>query len=1124
MTARKLPNDALGEAIASLEAQRPVLGSAIVDAALAPLLAQQHASHHTAPPRRRQVSVLFLDVVGSTALSQTIDPEDLLDIMDSALQSFSARVAERGGKVLQYAGDSLLAAFGAETAREDDAERAVLAGLDLLAETRLQAARIERTHRQGGFQVRVGVHTGHVLLGGGVDDDGTIRGFTVNIAARLEQTAPPGSLRISQETWRHVRGVFDFEAQPPLQVKGQDEPLRTWLVLRAKPRAFRVATRGIEGSETPLVGRNAELAQLVAAFDGLVQTRNLHAVTLLAEAGLGKSRLIQELQHHLEGRPEPAWLLLGRALPSGTLQPYGLLRDVLAWRLQIADGDSAEVARRRLVDGLAPYLGEHAELQAELLGQLVGMDFSSSPRVAGVLKEPRQLRDRALAAFDRYVQALCEQEGAPVVVMLLDDLQWADDVSLDWLARLLASPQLPMLLVMAGRPELLERRPAWSAGGTAHATTRLSTLGASERQALTTALLHRLPAASPALCALIEKQAEGNPFYAEELVKMLIDDGVILVEGERWRVLDERLSAARIPGTLTGVLQARLDALSAAERRAVQLASVVGPVFWDDALHSLDPSAPSMLRALEQKEMVQAHVQSAFAGTREEAFQHHLLHQVTYDTVLKSDRREAHARTAAWLAARVGDREAEYLAVTAEHYERAGDQVRALDWYERAAAAAEARYANEAAWTYLQRMLAMPELGDSQRRWKAASKQVAVADLIADRVRHRAAIDEEARIADALDDDAMRASVAVSRALLADRLGDRAEAAVHAQRGAELAARSDAAVAGTLAHAELSWLARERGDIALAHHHIALALPLAAQAAREMKSPNDDIYESLLRLVAAQLHASEHDFDRHLQLAEEARVLAEQRGQRRALCSSHESLALWALNVLDTERAARHLDETEAVAREIGQALILASVPLLRARLALIVGDDAATMALALEAEAQQRRIGGRAMLGECLMQRADLLARMGDSAAARELLREAIEIYTGLGDDAEIRACRLRTADVWRGEGRLDQAQALVEAELPFLGEVGALATAQAPLAARMAGWRVLAAAGDARAPRQLELAMSELQQRVAKVGDPEVRRRMLEGLPLHREITAEWQARGSSPPTGMIKARGCR
>ena len=967
-----------------------------------------------------------------------------------------------------------------------------------------------------------------MLLGGGVDHEGTIRGFTVNIAARLEQTAPPGSLRISQETWRHVRGVFDFEAQPPLQVKGQDEPLRTWLVLRAKPRAFRVATRGIEGAETPLVARDAELAQLVDAFEATLHTRSLRSVTLLAEAGLGKSRLIQELQQRLEGYAQPCWLLLGRALPSGTLQPYGLLRDVLAWRLQIADSDSAEVARRRLVDGLAPYLGEQGEVQAELLGQLVGMDFSASPRVADMLKEPRLLRDRALAAFDRYVQALCDEAAWPVVVMLLDDVHWADDASLDWLAQLMTRTHLPMLLVMCGRPELLERRPAWGEGANSHATTRLSALGPGQREALTSAVLHRLPEASPALRALVEKQAEGNPFYAEELVKMLIDDGVIVVEGEQWRVLDERLSVARIPGTLTGVLQARLDALSAAERRAVQLASVVGPVFWDDALHTLDPDAPAMLPALEQKAMVQARVESAFAGTREEAFQHHLLHQVTYDTVLKSDRREAHARTAAWLAARVGDREAEYLAVTAEHYERAGDLVRALDWYERASAAAEARYANEAAWTYLQRMLAMPELGDSLRRWKAARTQVAVADLIADRVRHRAAADEATRLADALDDDALRASAAMNQALLADRLGDPASASSHAQRAAALAERSDAAAPGALAHAELSWLAREGGDIALAHHHMALALPLATRAAQQMKWPNDDIYEIMFRLVAGQLHSSEHDFDRHGQLAEEARALAEQRGQRRLLCSSHESLALWALNVLDTDRAARHINDLESVAHDIGQALLLAEVPLLRARLALLVGDDARAMAMTQEAETLQRRIGGHAaMLGECLMLRAGVLARAGDPAAARELLRQAIEIYTHMGDDNETRACRLMTADVWRGEGRLDQALALVEAELPFLDAIGALDTIQPPhrqAAARMAAWRVLAAAGDARAHRQLELAMAELERYVAKVADPAVRQRILEGPPLHREITAEWHAHLGSAPAAITAASSCK
>ncbi len=1104
------PTEALARAIAALEGQRAVLGSAVVDAALAPLLDQQRA-HLGAAPRRRLVSVLFLDVVGSTALSQTVDPEDVLDIMDSALQSFSARVVQCGGKVLQYAGDSLLAAFGAEQAREDDAESAVRAGLELLAEARVQAERVEREHGQGGFAVRVGVHTGHVLLGGGVDEEGTIRGFTVNIAARLEQAAPPGTLRISQETWRHVRGVFDVAAQPPLQVKGQDEPLRTWLVLRAKPRAFRVATRGIEGAETPLVGRDGELAQLLAAFAGTVQTRSLHAVTLLAEAGLGKSRLMQEFQHRLETDPHPCWLLLGRSQPSGTLQPYGLLRDVLAWRLQIADSDSAEVARQRLVEGLAPHFAEDGELQAELLGQLIGMDFSASPRLAGVLKEPRLLRDRALAAFDAWLQGLCLAEGAPVVVMLLDDLQWADDASLDWLAHLLATPALPLALVMAARPALLERRPGWGGGAAQHPTTTLAALDTGQRQALTTALLHRLPEVSPGLRALIEKQAEGNPFYAEELVKMLIDDGVILVEGETWRVLADRLNAARIPGTLTGVLQARLDALTAPERRAIQLASIVGPVFWDDALRALDAQGPAMLPTLQGKAMVQARVESAFEGTREQGFQHHLLHQVTYDTVLKADRRAAHAGTAAWLAARVGDRQAEYLAVTAEHYERAGDQARALDWYERAALAATERFANEAAWTYLQRMLAMPALSDSLRRWKAAKRQVYVADLLADRARHRSAVDEGARLAEVLDDDALRASAAVGQALLADRVGDRAGALAFAQRAAVLAERSGAAGVAATAHAEMSWLARERGDLALAHHHIDIALPFASRAAEQMTEANDNIHEISLRIIASLLHSTEHDFDRALILLEEARTLAEQRNLRRSLCSCHDGIAYWALETLDTERAEEHIEAMGSLARDIGQAMIVASTPYFRARLAAIRGEHERALALTHEAAAACSRIGSHNTHAETLTLRAELLSARGDPAGCRLALQQAIEIFAALGADADLCACRLMLADAWREDGALAEALALVEAEMPRVGEVGALDTTRSPLAARMAAWRVLSAAGDARAAAQLELAMTELQRRVAKVADPAMRRRMLEGLPLHREIAAAWQARAA-------------
>jgi hypothetical protein len=438
-------------------------------------------------------------------------------------------------------------------------------------------------------------------------------------------------------------------------------------------------------------------------------------------------------------------------------------------------------------------------------------------------------------------------------------------------------------------------------------------------------VLHRLPEASPALRALIEKQAEGNPFYAEELVKMLIDDGVILVEGERWRVLDERLSVARIPGTLTGVLQARLDALSAAERRAVQLASVIGPVFWDDALHSLDPKrAVDAARARAEGDGAGADG-SAFAGTREAGVPAPppAPGDLRHGAQVRSSRGACpHRRVAGGAGRRPRGR------IPGGHgraLRARRRRVRALDWYERAAARRRRAYANEAAWTYLQRMLAMPELGDSRRRWKAAGTQVAVADLIADRVRHRAAVDEEARIAErstttrcALGGDvpgAARRSPGRPR-----RSGQSRAAGRRAGRASNAAAAGAlrpcrAVVAGT----------RARRYRAGASPHGA-RLPLATQAAQQMKWPNDDIYESLLRLVAGSLHSAEST-----SIATAARRGSALRSPSTgpappALLEPRVARALGA-DVLDTERAARHLEDAEAVAREIGQTLIIATLP-----------------------------------------------------------------------------------------------------------------------------------------------------------------------------------------------------
>ncbi len=557
------PDATVRAAIVAIDGQRALLGDAVVDAAL-DALRMRLAPARAAAPQRRHVSVLFLDVAGSTALSQKLDPEDIQAVLDGLLVACTDLVKQHGGKVLQYAGDSLLAVFGAYGERDDDAERAVHAGLALVDEGAARAVDVLQIHGHMGVHVRVGIHTGPVLLGGGLADANSIRGHTVHVAARMEQTAPKGRLRISHETWLRVRGVFDVQAQPPLAIKGQDAPVQTYLVVGAKPPALRVPARGISGAETALVGRDAELDQLVQAFERAAEHGGVHATLLLADAGLGKSRLLHELRHRLDAHPRSSWLLLGRARPDTAARPGGLLREILAWRLQIADDDSAETVWHKLLDGLGPLFECDSELQAALLGYLVGLELPlpAPGALAELAADPEALRQRALAAFKDYLRALSALDGAPLV-MLLDDLHFADEASLAWLQALLHDNHdgdLSLALVMAARPDLLQRHPDWrtdwrtdwrsawrSDAGSTALQIELAPLPDSERRVLARALLRQLAEPPASLLTLIEREAAGNPQRAEALVQRLIDDGAIRVELDAWQVVPERLGATLAP-------------------------------------------------------------------------------------------------------------------------------------------------------------------------------------------------------------------------------------------------------------------------------------------------------------------------------------------------------------------------------------------------------------------------------------------------------------------------------------------------------------------------------------------------------------------------------------------------
>jgi ABC-type oligopeptide transport system substrate-binding subunit/class 3 adenylate cyclase len=700
-------------------------------------------------PERRTVTILFSDVKGSTAMAENLDPEEVLEIMNGAFEVLIEPVYRHEGTLARLMGDAVLAFFGAPLAHEDDPERALRAALEILAGAQQYAERLEQERGLSGFNVRVGVHTGLVVVGEVGTDlrvEYTAMGDAVNLAARMEQAAPPGGLLISHDTYRLVRGVFDVLAQPPLLVKGRSEPVQTYLVQRAKERAFRKPPRGVEGVETRMVGREAELKHLQEAFHAIIEDGELQVVTVSGDAGVGKSRLLYEFDLWAELVPQPFYYFKGRAGQEMLNQPYGLLRDLVSFRFQIPDSDPPAVVRDKLEEGVAEGLGppsgwgagaaEESRRSAHLVGHLLGFALGDSPHLAGLVEDAQQLRDEALAALAGYFRGLA---GQAAVLVLLEDLHWADDSSLDALNHLaLALASQPVLIVAAARPALFERRPHWGEGQPFHSRLALGPLSRWDSRRLVDEVLQKVDQVPAGLRELLVGGAEGNPFFLEELVRMLVEDGVVVTGEEEWRLAPERLAEIRVPPTLTGVLQARLDRLPPEERAVLQQASVVGRLFWDRAVARLhappgegdkaggeDQAAGvgGHLTALRGREMIYQRETSAFAGAQEYIFQHTLLREITYEGVLKRLRRAYHGLVADWLLEEAGERAGEYVGLIAEHLALAGRSEEAVEYLLQAGDRARGLYAQQEAIRAYERALALlKERGDDDRAARTLMK------------------------------------------------------------------------------------------------------------------------------------------------------------------------------------------------------------------------------------------------------------------------------------------------------------------------------------------------------------------------------------------------------------------
>jgi serine/threonine protein kinase/tetratricopeptide (TPR) repeat protein len=654
----------------------------------------------TPTEQQRQMTTLYVDVTELAGALYELgqDAETVRARMEKLWTRFDEIAREEGGVIQSRTDDVGLALWGRARIREDDPERAIRAALRMQNATKQEALAIWgrdwSATEDNPLPFQAGITTGPVLLERSGDSGiYTASGATITLAGRIKEAAPPGMILVAHDTFSQVMGVFTSRPHEAVRIRGRREPIDVYLIMAVKPRAFRLKARGIEGVETKMIGREIELRLLQEAFTLTMEDGETQVVTVVGEAGVGKSRLLFEFAAWSDLNEQTFWQFEARATQPSMLQPYSLTRDLFSFRFQILDSDPLEVVHEKFLRGAAVFLGAGNDEKAELIGQLVGFDFSTYPVVAEALKDADGFRRRALEHLGEFFTAASKKNP---VVMHVEDIHWADDRSLDLLNNLVReNEKLPLFVMCMARPSLYERRPQWGEGQRFHERIQLEPLSQLSSRRLVRELLKKMPEVPTALRDLIVDRADGNPFYIEELIKTLIDDGVIVKGDDKWSVDQSRLSNVRIPTTLTGVLQSRLDGLPLPLQQLLQRVSVAGRTFWDELAVALSKEAGltaddvhGMLEELRQREMILRREESGFAGTVEYVFRHAILRDVTYETIVPRQRRALHKQVGDWLLSMGGERAGELTLLVAEHYERAGEP---------ALAAEQLRVAGEAA-------------------------------------------------------------------------------------------------------------------------------------------------------------------------------------------------------------------------------------------------------------------------------------------------------------------------------------------------------------------------------------------------------------------------------------------
>jgi class 3 adenylate cyclase len=662
---------------------------------------------------RKVVSVLFVDLVGFTARSDRADPEDVRTTLRLYHEVLKREIERFGGTVEKFIGDAVMAVFGAPVAHEDDAERAVRAAL------RIAEAIDELNEERSGLDlaIRAAVNTGEAVVALGARPEageGFVTGDVVNVASRLQGVAPVGGVVVGELTHRATAGPIEYVALEPVAVKGKSEPIPVWRATGARSRfGVDVELR----PQAPLIGRDHELNLLKDLFGRVARDQVVQLVTVVGEPGVGKSRLVWEFQRHIDDLPDLVSWRQGRCLPYGEGITFWALGEIVKSHAGILENDAPNEAADKLRVAVASAVVEgDREWIESRLGPLVGLGEETEAAD----------QEESFVAWRSFLEAIAST--SPFVVVI-EDLHWADPAMLAFIEHLAGwASGVPLFVLCTARPELYDREPSWGGGTRNHTAISLASLTLEETAHLIAALLDQAVLPAETQTALLAR-AGGNPLYAEEFVRTLVDRGSLVRRGAAWELRGAADEIA-VPETVQALIAGRLDTLPSSGKALLQDAAVIGKVFWAGALADMGGLGPREVREglheLQRKELVRPARRPSIEGESEYAFWHALIRDVAYGQIPRAARAAKHVTASEWIERVAGERIADSSELLAYHCEQALELARAAggggpELEARArrflmlAAERAARLDMAKAWAYVERARALSEPGDPDR-------------------------------------------------------------------------------------------------------------------------------------------------------------------------------------------------------------------------------------------------------------------------------------------------------------------------------------------------------------------------------------------------------------------------